>query len=118
MECNKLRSHLSLKRLWKVRRAVEGLLKRGKCSGRALEVVVGHLTFCGLMARPSLSILHSVYSIQKHKDFVGVLWPSVISELKAFKGILFLLVQDWWRPWNRLVGSSDASLSGVGVCQA
>ena len=26
--------------------------------------------------------------------------------------------QEWWRPWNALVSSSDASLSGYGVCQA
>ena len=57
---------------------------------------VRHLTFCGLMARPSLSILHSVYAfVQKFSASVGVLWPSVVNELKAFKGILFLLVQDW-----------------------
>ena len=29
-----------------------------------------------------------------------------------------MLVQDFWRPWNRLVTSSDASLAGFGVCQA
>ncbi|CAE7283511.1 nhaD [Symbiodinium necroappetens] len=29
-----------------------------------------------------------------------------------------MLVQDWWRPWNRMVLSSDASLKGYGVCRA
>ena len=119
IEGNKLRCRVTVERLWKVHQAVEGLLKRRRCAGRALEILVGHLTFCGLMCRASLSILHSVYPfIQKHKQSVGVLWPSIIEELRAFKGILFMLVQDWWRPWNRMVLSSDASLHGYGVCQA
>ena len=119
VEGNKLRSRITVERLWKVHQGVEGLLRRRRCSGRALEIVVGHLTFCGLMCRTSLSILHSVYAfIQKFRDSVGQLWPSIIRELRAFKGILFLLVQDWWRPWNRMVLSSDASPHGYGVCQA
>ena len=98
IEGNKLRSRIAVGRLWKVHQAVEGLLRRRRCSGRALEVIVGHLTFCGLMCRTSLSILHSVYPyIQKHKQSVGVLW---------------------WRPWNRMVLASDSSLHGYGVCQS
>ena len=119
VEGGRLRCRLTPARLWKVHQAVQGLLLRKRCSGRALEVIVGHLTFCGLMCRMSLSILHSAYGfIRKYSDTVGVIWPSLLNELRAFKGILFMLVQDWWRPWNRLVSSSDASLSGFGVCQA
>ena len=119
IEGNRLRSRITLARLWKVHQGIEGLLRRRRCSGRALEVVLGHLTFCGLMSRPSLSILHGVYPfILKRRESVGLLWPSIIHELRAFKGILFMLVQDWWRKWNRMVLSSDASLHGYGVCQA
>ena len=119
IEGNKLRSRITHARLWKVHQSVEGLLRRGRCSGRALGAILGHLTFCGLMSRMSLSILHTVYAfIRKYEHSVSILWPSLIAELTAFTGILFILAQDWWRPWNRLVTSSDSSLAGFGVCQA
>ena len=116
VEGEKLRCRITPARLWKVHQAVEGRLRRKRCSGRALEIIVGHLTFCGLMSRMSLSILHSTHGFIRR--FYDSMWPSLIDELKAFRGILFMLVQDWSRPWNRLVSSSDASLVGFGVCQA
>ena len=116
VEGGKLRCRITPSRLWKVHQAIVGL-RRGRCSGRTLEVLVGHMIFCGLMNRCSLSILHCVYPfMKKYEQSVGVFWAFIVSELKAVKGILFLLAQDW--SWNRLVLSSDSSLSGYGVCQA
>ena len=119
VEGSKLRSRINPKRLWKVHQAILGLLRRGRCTGRTVEVVVGHLTFCGLMNRLSLSCFSSVYPfIRKNYSIVAKIWTSVERELRAFCGLLFLMVQDWSRPWNELVSSSDASLSGFGVCHA
>ena len=115
----KMQSRLQSKRLWKVHQGLAGLLRRGRCSGQALEKVLGHCTFCGLMNRRSLSCFCSVYAfIHAHYGSVAPLWPSVKDELSAFQGLLFLLVQDWWKQWNPLVTSSDASLSGYGCCKA
>ena len=114
-----MRSRINPKRLWKVRQGIIGLLRRGRCSGRALEVVIGHATFCGLMNRWLLSVFHAVYGfIYRHYHDAAPLWPTVKEELRAFAGLLFLNVQDWWRQWNRAVTSSDASLSGYGVCES
>ena len=119
LEGSSMRSLPSPKRIWRIHHAIQGLLRRGRCMGRVLEVIVGHCTFLGLLNRMSLSVFKTVYPfIQKHYYDVTRLWPSVIEELKAFRGLVFLLVQDWWRPWNPVVTSSDASLTGFGVCQS
>ena len=36
----------------------------------------------------------------------------------AFSGLMIFLQSDWWKPWNELVCSSDASTTGYGVCTA
>ena len=114
-----MKSSITPHRLWKLRQAITGLLRHRQVSGRAVEVLVGHLTFCGLMARPALSIFSACYAfIQAAYEKSLPLWPTVRRELLAFKGILFLLNQDWWRPWNCLVTSSDSSLTGYGICHA
>lgn len=119
VEGRRMRSRINPKRLWKVHHAIQGLLRRGRCVGRTVEIIVGHLTFCGLMNRMSLSCFHSVYAfIRKNYTTVARLWPSVVSELRCFSGLLFMMVQDWVRPWNSLVSSSDSSLGGFGVCHA
>ena len=114
LEGDMLRSRIHPKRLWKVHHGIVGLLRRKRCVGRTLEVVIGHCTFCGLMNRRSLACFHTVYAfIHRHYYEVATLWPSVVEELEAFKGCLFLMVQDWWRPWNRMVSSSDARLERI-----
>ena len=119
LDGNRMRSRCNAKRLWRVHHGIKGLLNRGRCSGKALEIVIGHCTFLGLISRGSLACFHSVYSfIQKNYGQVASLWQSVVNELTAFMGLCFLLVQDWWRPWNRLVTSSDSSLVGYGACKS
>lgn len=107
------------KRLWRVHHAIKGLLRRNRCTGKALEIVIGHCTFLGLLNRCSLAIFHRVYQFIRSSYLVAVeIWPSVRSELKAFMGICFLMTQDWWRQWNTHVTSSDSSLSGFGACKS
>ena len=118
LEGGQMRSRPNPKRLWRIHHGIKGLLNRGRCMGKALEILVGHCTFLGLINRASLSIFHNVYSfIRKHYWEVAGLWESVRAELRAFMGVCFLLCQDWWRPWNQLVTSSDASLGGYGACK-
>eukprot|EP00972_Heterocapsa_arctica_P084616 12463892-Heterocapsa_arctica.AAC.1 len=33
------------KRMWRLRRALQAVLARGRISGRALEILVGHITW-------------------------------------------------------------------------
>ena len=81
-------------------------------TGSTLEVVIGHATFCGLLARPVLSCFHSVYKcIQRLGSSRGILWDTVRDELRAFQGLMVLLVAEWLP----LVLASDASEWGYGV---
>lgn len=114
-----MQSRANPKRLWRIHHGIKALLSRGRCTGKTLEIIIGHCTFLGLLRRSSLSVFHSVYSfIHKNYFTVEKLWSSVVKELRCFMGLCFLLVQDWWRPWNRAVTSSDSSLSGFGISQA
>ena len=108
---------LKRSRFHNVRQALKGILHRGTCTGRLLENLVGHLTYSFLVARPLLSILHHTYRyIQRHYYQKAKLWDSVRLELEAAAGGLIFCEADWRRQWNPLVGSSDASLTGFGVC--
>ena len=119
LEGRQMRSRCHSKRLWRIHHALKALLARGSCSGRALEIIIGHCTFLGLICRTSLSCFHAVYAfMRKNYDRSAAMWPSVRAELRAFMGISILLVQDWWRPWNRQVTSSDSSLVGYGMCKS
>ena len=115
----KHRTSLKPSRVHKVRQALHGLLNRGKCSGRLLENLIGHLTYSFLMARPLLSIFDRTYKfIKRHYDMKVPLWPSVRDELSAALGGMIFCQADWTRKWNKVVSASDASLEGYGVCTA
>ena len=104
-------------RLWRLRLGIRYVLQRGRLTGRALEVILGHCTYCCLLNRNLMSIFNAVYKfIRTHYDARVPLWGSVRSELRAFAGLLPLCRADWDRQWNTLVSASDASLSGFGVC--
>jgi len=104
-------------RLHKVRAGLRGLISRGRCSGKVLEILVGHATFCGLSCRLVLSVFHATYKfIEKNYDKVTPLWGSVRDELRAFAEVMVFFESDWTRGWNSLVTSSDASEKGYGVC--
>ncbi|CAK0847687.1 unnamed protein product, partial [Prorocentrum cordatum] len=113
-----MRSGVSDGRVWKVCMGLGGLLARGRATGRALEMVLGHCAFCGLALRGSLSCWRASYRfIQRHYLEPARLWLEVMKEVRLFRGLLVLMVQDWWRPWNSCVLQTDASESGWGMAQ-
>ncbi|CAK0809789.1 unnamed protein product [Prorocentrum cordatum] len=100
-------------------KAVRGLLARRRVKGWAVEAVLGHLTFCGLCSRGTLSAFNSVYGfVRAHYDEAAVLWAEARRELAAFSSLMYFLESDWWLPWNPLVQQSDASLHGYGLARA
>ena len=110
-------TRITPERLHKVRSGLRGLISRGRCSGKVLEIIIGHATFCGLACRLVLSVFHTSYKfIEKNYETVCPLWNSVKDELRAFAGLMVFLESDWKRGWNTLVTSSDASEKGFGVC--
>ena len=109
-------TRITPERFIRLRQAVGALLRGKRVSGRILEVVLGHITFCCLCNRQLLCIFNTVYKfIRKHYYSPVRLWESVREELWAFRSLMVFLQSDWWRPWNPLVSASDASLEGYGV---
>ena len=68
-----------------MRGALLALAERPKISGEALEIIVGHATFCALLRRELLSIFSSVYAFiyGHYHDYVAP-WREVKEELRAF----------------------------------
>ena len=103
-------------RLWKVRLAIRSIVRHGKCSGRELERVVGHMSFISLINRPSLSVFNAVYSfISRHYNQYVPIWTSVRRELEIWDGISPLLWYDMSAQISTDVTMSDACETGGGV---
>ena len=117
LEGRKHSTRLKPARFHRVRQATLAILDRGRCTGRVMEIIVGHLTYSFLIARPLLAIFDHCYRfIRRHYTEKAKLWAGVQDELRAAVGGLIFCQADWKRQWNTVVSSSDASLSGYGVC--
>jgi hypothetical protein len=90
------RTTVSDKRRHRLRSGLLAMLTRRTVSGRQVEAIVGHCTFCGLIERGSLSCFHAVYLFRHaHYEERVRLWESVRQELKAFRGLLLILNANW-----------------------
>ena len=86
------RCRVSSKRFWTLRRALDEVLRRRKTSGRALEMVVGHITFVLLGARPALCTLHTCCRFMcAHYHVPTRLWTETRAELVAVRGLFEFL---------------------------
>ena len=111
------RASLKPQRLWRVRLAIRHALRQRTLSGRIVEVLIGHCTYCALLNRSLMCIFHTAYKFIRQFYAVKVrLWDSVRAELRAFAALLPLCTAEWGRGWSPLVSASDASLHGYGVC--
>ncbi|CAK0884994.1 unnamed protein product, partial [Prorocentrum cordatum] len=114
-----MRSGVSDGRFWKVHLRLGGLLARGRATGLALEMVLGHCTFCGLAFRGPLSCGRASYRFAPRRYLQAArLRAEVVKEIEMFRGLLVLKVQDWRRPWNCCALKTDASESGRGMAQS
>ena len=107
------------RRYWRLRRAISWVLQVGVLSGRALEVILGHCTFFAMLERSTLSIFASCYKFVK-ASYVrrSALWPTVIAELRAFRGIMPMVVAEWGRSWADEVWKYDSCPGGFGCVSA
>jgi hypothetical protein len=103
-------------RLQRAHDCISAILRRQRVRGDHLEVLIGHLTFIGLVRRDVLSIFHATYSfIHAAYSSSRPLWPSVRIELLCFQALLPLLHTSWNRRVANLVAASDASEDGGGI---
>ena len=106
-------------RVWRARKAIREIVRRGRASGQQLERLVGHMTFISLGRREVLSVFAEIYTfIRKHYAVETPLWKSVRRELQIWDGICPLIVQNLQTPWSEKILSVDASEWGLGVCEA
>ena len=104
------------KRRWKLRRAIDHVLRKQRMTGSELEHLVGRLTFCLLIRRPLLCVLRSCYTyIKKYYKQERRVWPSVLEELKTAQSLLSFTEAPFSLGWSSEVLVSDSSLSGFAV---
>ncbi|CAK0874607.1 unnamed protein product, partial [Prorocentrum cordatum] len=109
----------SASRLWRARLAARALVRRGRCPGRDLERVIGHVVFIALAQREGLSIFESCFRfIQECYNREVPLWSQVGQELLAWDGVAPLLWRDLRAPWSPCVGCVDAPPRWLGACEA
>ena len=72
-------TRITTKRFWRLRGALTRILTVRRCSGRVLEVIIGHCTFVGLLARESLAVVHTVYAF--HPQVLHEHWLPVAKRL-------------------------------------
>ena len=104
LDSRRLLTRLTAKRFWRVHGAIGALCRRRRVTGRQLEVVLGHATFCALLRRETLTVFHTLYPfIRKFRDTPAALWDSCRAELLCFRGLMITLVSPWALPWNEYV---------------
>ena len=107
------------RRLWKLKMAVDELLRQGWGSGQLVERIVGHCTFAGLLRRELLSCFQAVYVfIHKCYHVHARLWPAVTRELRWVSSLLPLVHRNLSAQWSPHVYAVDASTWGRGVVTA
>ena len=87
-------------------------------NGKTLEKILGHIIWATLLRRECLSILRACYAyVSRCYHENGLLWPSVLRELRQISSVLPLLYCNMAQPWYMTVSASDASESGYGVVE-
>ena len=116
LDGRRLETRVSTKRYWKVRRALDFALSLRRLPGHVWRIILGHLTFVGLVCRDSLSCFSAIYGfIERHDTDTVPLWPTARQELERFRGLMPLLASEWSAEWSPLVMSTDASEEACGV---
>ena len=87
-------------------------------STRAIERLLGHLSFISLIRRESLSIFSRIYRFVRGPPRVAVMPPGVRRELLLWDALAPLLFQNLRAAWHPVVGMTDASHWGFGALEA
>lgn len=105
--------------IWRMRFALEEVLKTGSLRGDELEVLLGHYTVRALIRRELLSVMAASYRFAREmRGRRAVLWPAVQRELRWAKGLCMMAFRDLSAPWHPEVLAVDASWWGGGAVSA
>lgn len=110
---------MKARRVWRLACALDELLARPRCTGRAMETLIGHVTRVLMARRECLSLLHVVYAFSRAAgDDAMSLQPGAIRELRQVRSLLPMMRSSLRRTWSPCVMASDASPYGLGAFQA
>ncbi|CAK0880601.1 unnamed protein product [Prorocentrum cordatum] len=105
------KTRVTQERFWWIRQAINGLRRRRRLTGWAVEVLVGHCTCSGLPARGALSVIHAAHAFtRKFYATTATPWLDTRAELEVFRGLLIFLESDWALLWKELAVATDSSL--------
>ena len=86
------------------------------CTGRQVEVIVGHYIAACISNRSGLSVPRAIYNFIRDCYCMPTrVWPSVRYECISMSNIVMHLRANWSRPWSDIATCSDASPNGIGV---
>lgn len=109
-------AHISHRRMWRLKFDIDHILQCKFLFSRALEVVVGHLTWACLVRREALCVLASVH-LFIHSGFSHEpLWDTVRKEHHWARSLLPLFEARLDNAWSPICTSTDSSPQGFGVC--
>ncbi|CAE7247208.1 unnamed protein product [Symbiodinium sp. CCMP2592] len=104
-------------RLLKIKSAIEELLRLQVCTGRTLQLILGHCTWALMGRRQGLALLRASYAfVHQNLSCASRLWESVRKELQWIAALLPLFRFKINTGWSSDVVASDSSPWGVGVC--
>ncbi|CAK0801976.1 unnamed protein product, partial [Prorocentrum cordatum] len=110
---------LSSARARRLHAGLHALVRRGRCTGREMRAMLGHLCFAFLLRRPCLSCVAASFAFAEAAGGGPKnLWPSAKRELLIAAAILPLVYADLGAGWLDQVVATDACDTGLGVCAA
>ena len=110
--CERRRSSFAQRRFWRLRQGSDAILSAKTVTGSTLDVVIGHATFCSLLARPSVTFFTRCFSTSNVSGLVVVFFGTrCVTISRLFRDFLILIVAEWLP----MVLASDASEWGYGV---
>ena len=104
-------------RLMRVELAFRWLARRPRVTGKAVERLLGHAVHFMMLRRELLSLMRNLYDfVSAHRDHRCRLWGQAAREAHWISVLLRVCSADLRKGWSSTVSASDASLSGIAVC--
>ena len=105
-------------KLHMLRQTARHLSTRPRVGRKAIEKFLGHFVHLALLHRGLLALPRALYDFAAASDQPRRLWPSAARECKWIETLLVFARTDLRLAWHGKVTMSDASPSGIGVCQS
>ena len=87
--------------------------------GKVWGILLAHMTCASLLRRDVLSCFYALHRfVRTNYTTAAPLWRTARQEVEAFVGQMPPIEAKLPWPWSDLIGATDASETGYGVCMA